>query len=341
MRLIETLILEWLKYGLNVRCSWMQVSKREKEKMSGLFDFEQDPMQFDHFDKTEDGHPVYARNGYDWTDHYLQQLSRKSPLLTKEEEIELAKRIERGDLKAKEQLILSNLRLVVSIAKKYAGRPGLSFLDLIQEGNVGLIKAVEKYNWRLGFRFSTYATWWVRQAVLQAFGEHDRPIRLPGHVIDAISKLKKVLDEEKEQNGKIPSEGELAERLKMSEKKVGHLLRIAQKPLSMEAEVAGADDTTQRLSDVIPTDEPSIEDLFFKRDMKSFLYMALSANLNKKEKEILQKRYGMICHPDSNKKWTLEQLGSEFGVTRECIRQTEKRALAKLKSAFILQQMVD
>ncbi len=303
--------------------------------------FELETQEFDRFDGPliRDEREASEASA-DWTDTYLKRLCQTSALLTKEQEIELAKRIEAGDIRAKHQLITANLRLVVSIAKKYTGRPGLSFLDLIQEGNVGLIKAVEKYNWRLGFRFSTYATWWIRQSVLQAFGEHDRSIRLPGHIIDAISKLRRVLDEEKEVHGRIPTEAELAARLQMSPKKVSHLLRISQKPLSLEAEVPGADEAVQTLSDVIPSDEPAVDEAFCKRDHQRVLREAMRT-LNPKEREILQKRYGMIHHPESNKKWTLEQLGAQYGVTRECIRQTEKRAIAKLRTAFLLQQMVE
>lgn len=310
--------------------------------MTSNFDFEAELMPFDRLEreKTDDCHTFISHTD-DWADKYLQHLSKNAPLLTKEEEIDLARRAEAGDLQAKHRLITSNLRLVVSIAKKYAGRPGLSFLDLIQEGNVGLIRAVEKYNWRLGFRFSTYATWWIRQSVLQAFSEHDRPIRLPGHAIDAVSKLRKLVDEEKERSGKVLSAAEMAEALKMSEKKVNHLLQIAQKPLSMESEVAGADEVTQSLSDVIPADEPSIEEQLFQQDSRRFLYIALNSELKPQEKEILQKRYGMIPAEGSDKKWTLEKLGDQYGVTRECIRQTEKRALAKLRSAFLHHQMVD
>lgn len=312
--------------------------------MSQFFNFDADPMQFDRMLEREEMPMVEHYGEYcvgDWTDYYLKQLNRKAPLLTKQEEIELAQRIEAGDLRAKHKLITCNLRLVVSIAKKYTGRPGLSFLDLIQEGNVGLIRAVEKFNWRLGYRFSTYATWWIRQAVLQAFSEHDRPIRLPGHVIDAITKLRKIIDDEKEKTGRVLTEAELASRMQMSVKKVAQLIRMSQKPLSLETEIPGADDAAQTLSDVIPSEELPIEERMFHHSSRTFLYLALNTTLCAKERDILQKRYGMIAASGSDKKWTLEKLGAEYGVTRECIRQSEKRALSKLRSAFIHQQMVD
>jgi len=277
----------------------------------------------------------------DWTDRYLQNLSKKAPLLTAQEEMELGKRMEQGDKEARQKLITANLRLVVHIAKRYAGRPGLSFLDLIQEGNVGLIRAVDKFNWRLGYRFSTYATWWIRQAVLQAFSEHDRLIRLPGHVIDSVTKLRKVLDDIKEQQGRTPSESELAQLLKMSEKKVGRLLRMSQKPFSLESELNNGEDDSQTLADVIPFEEPSAEDRLIHMQSKGLLDSALLDVLKNNERDILLKRFGMIGNPETGKKWTLEQLGEQYGVTRECIRQTEKRTISKLRSVFLLQQMVE
>ena len=296
-------------------------------------EFEVEPIQ-----NYEDGH-------YDWLDRYLKVLSRKSTLLTKTEELALAQRMSMGDQDARQKLITANLRLVVSIAKRYAGRPGLSFMDLIQEGNVGLIRAVEKYDWKLGYRFSTYATWWIRQAVLQAFSEHDRAIRLPGHIIDAISKLRKAMDDLKEQTGRQPSHAELAQKLKMSEKKVSQLIRIAQKPVSIEAEVSGNEESGQSLADIIPHDAPSVEDRLTKEDRSRVLFIALKTELKPKEREILEKRYGMIGQAEIGRsacqKWTLEELGQQYGVTRECIRQTEKRALSKLHRAFLHQQMVD
>lgn len=280
----------------------------------------------------------FSNDNTDWTDRYLRHLNRKAKLLTQAEEIELAQRAETGDKEARERLITANLRLVVSIAKKYAGRPGLSFLDLIQEGNIGLIRAVEKYNWRYGYRFSTYATWWIRQAVLQAFSEHDRPIRLPGHIIDAITKLRKLADQLKETEGRIATEVELAQKTGMSLKKVSHLMRMSQKPLSLECELPGGDDMSHSLGDVIPNTDLGIEELLEKRDNRSMLYMALNTRLEDKERDILKKRYGMIAGRGPGQKWTLEALGEEYGVTRECIRQTEKRAIRKLQSAFLLQE---
>ena len=290
-----------------------------------------------------------------WTDRYLRTLSKKHQLLNHAEEIALAKRIETGDLSAKHQLIQCNLRLVISIAKRYTGRPGLSFLDLIQEGNVGLIRAVEKYNWRSGCRFSTYATWWIRQAVLQAFSEHDRLIRLPGHVISAVSKIKRAIDQDIE---KTITPQKLATQLGMSEKKVNHLIHIAQKPISLEAEFNPGDDSApQSLSELIPNADQSVEDHLTSQAHHQFLAIALKESLTQKEREIVQKRFGMavagfirkhadesspsFAGGDDGKKWTLEQLGEQYGVTRECIRQTEKRALSKLRSAFLHQEMVD
>ncbi len=309
------------------------------------FDSEQEMVFLTGAEEGDDSHDFASKpeTGFsaDWTDHYLRYLNRKITLLSKEEEIALAKRIETGDLQAKQRLITSNLRLVVSIAKKYAGRPGLSMLDLIQEGNVGLIRAVEKYDWRLGYRFSTYATWWIRQSVLQAFSEHDRSIRLPGHVIDAITKLRKTIDSEKEKTGNMPSEKQLAEILKVSIKKVQQLIRISQKPVSLESEISGHDQTTQPLSEMIPLEEPAIEDQLFADDSHRFLYLALNQALQPKEREIIQKRYGIGRISEGDPKWTLERLGAQYGVTRECIRQTEKRALLKLRHVFIHHQMVD
>ncbi|MCA9840791.1 MAG: RNA polymerase sigma factor RpoD/SigA [Cyanobacteria bacterium HKST-UBA03] len=281
----------------------------------------------------------------DWTHHYLKQLGHCGKLLTFEEEKALAKAIERGDDAARRQLIHSNLRLVVSIAKKYMGRPGLSFLDLIQEGNVGLIRAVDKFDWRSNCRFSTYATWWIRQAVMQAFAEHDRLIRLPGHVINGVSKLKRAIESEKRRLDRMPTEAELAQKLGLSQKKVRRLMQAMHKPVSLETRVAGSDETDQALGDMIPCETDSIEALLEHDQQKTFLHLSFKTILNQKERDILQKRFGMApggnpvfgSNDVDHQRWTLEALGAEYGVTRECIRQTEKRALAKLKSAFLHQ----
>ncbi len=269
---------------------------------------------------------------------YLKKVSNRSGLISHEEELELARRIAQGDELAKKKLIQANLRLVISIAKRYTGR-GANFMDLVQEGNVGLIKAVEKFNYKLGYKFSTYATWWIKQSIHQAFFEHDRPIRLPGHVIDGISKLRKAYQELQEKLDRPPTDQELAQALKLSLRKVQQLLRVSQKTLSLETETVMKDGNSQTLVETLEDDRFDPEAQFLQDCSMTMLRLALQHNLNAKEREIISLRFGL--NKAQQKKMTLEQVGKLYGVTRECIRQTELRALKKLRDSSYLLQMVE
>ncbi len=276
---------------------------------------------------------------------YLKAVTRQSDLLTREEEIELAKRIEQGDEFAKRKLAQANLRLVISIAKRHAGR-GATFMDLVQEGNLGLMKAIEKFNYRLGYKFSTYATWWIKQSVFMAFAEHDRPIRLPGHVIDSVSKLRKAKHQLKEALGRPASDQELAEALKLSVRKVQQLSRVSQRIVSLEMEIPMKDGNTQTLAETIEDDRPDAASELHKRRSLKLLQLALLNHLDERERDVIAKRYGLSgaepCGFETDKKkMTLEEIGQIYGVTRECIRQTEIRALQKLRQSSFLQQLTD
>lgn len=284
---------------------------------------------------------TYDRTGIvpeDGTIRYLKQVSKQSSLLSGADEVELAKRMEQGDVFAKRKLIQANLRLVISIAKRYAGR-GAHFLDLVQEGNLGLIKAVERFDYRRGYKFSTYATWWIKQSVLQAFYEHDRTVRLPGHVIDALSKLRKVRSQLHLELDRNPTDTELAGRLELSVKKVQQLARISQKTLSLESETVLKDGNTQTLGETLEDDSASPEQKLFQQRSVECLRQALQEQLKPREREILEMRFGLKGQP--NERMTLEQIGRLYGVTRECIRQTEIRALSKLRNSSLFQQIVE
>jgi RNA polymerase primary sigma factor len=254
---------------------------------------------------------------------YLREIG-KVPLLAAEEEIELAKGFERGEKKSKDKLIQSNLRLVVSIAKKYIGR-GLSLLDLIQEGNQGLIRAVEKYDWRKGFKFSTYATWWIRQAITRAIADQARTIRIPVHMVETINKLYRISRRLMQELGREPTPEEIAEEAEIEPDRVREIFKIAQEVTSLEAPVG--EDQESFLGDFIP-DESQLSpvDAASKQLLKDHLDEVLST-LSDREARVLKLRFGL----EGNKQMTLEEVGKVFGVTRERIRQIEAKALRKLK----------
>ena len=254
---------------------------------------------------------------------YLKEIGRV-PLLTPEEEIELAIRIGDNDQQAKQRLAEANLRLVVSIAKRYVGR-GMQFLDLIQEGNLGLIKAVDKFDYTRGFKFSTYATWWIRQAITRAIADQARTIRIPVHMVETINKVKKTNSQLLHKNGRDPTAEEIAAELNMPVEKVREILRVSQEPVSLETPIGEEDDS--HLGDFIPDD-----DALAPADAASMLLLKEQLNdvlktLTLREAKVLSLRFGLEDgHPR-----TLEEVGSEFGVTRERIRQIEAKALRKLR----------
>lgn len=254
---------------------------------------------------------------------YLREIGRVR-LLTAEEEVELAKRVEKQDKEAKAKLTQSNLRLVVSIAKKYVGR-GLSLLDLIQEGNQGLIRAVEKYDWRKGYKFSTYATWWIRQAITRAIADQARTIRIPVHMVETINKLFRTSRRLMQDLGREPTAEEIGEEMDMDPDRVREIFKIAQEVTSIDAKVG--DDEDSFLGDFIEdTSQPSPVDQASRELLKENLDEVL-ATLSDREAKVLKLRFGL----NGNKPMTLEEVGKEFGVTRERIRQIEAKALRKLK----------
>ncbi len=254
---------------------------------------------------------------------YLKEIGRV-PLLTSEEEIELAMRISENDAEAKKRLSEANLRLVVSIAKRYVGR-GMQFFDLIQEGNLGLIKAVDKFDYTKGFKFSTYATWWIRQAITRAIADQARTIRIPVHMVETINKVKKTNSQLLHENGRDPTAEEIAEKIDMPVDKVREILRIAQEPVSLETPIGEEEDS--HLGDFIPDDEAQAPvDAASMALMREQLAEVLKT-LTPREARVLSLRYGL---EDGNPK-TLEEVGKEFNVTRERIRQIEAKALRKLR----------
>ena len=254
---------------------------------------------------------------------YLKEIGKVS-LLTADEEIELAKRMEQGDEDAKKRLAEANLRLVVSIAKRYVGR-GMLFLDLIQEGNLGLIKAVEKFDYRKGYKFSTYATWWIRQAITRAIADQARTIRIPVHMVETINKLIRVSRQLLQELGREPTPEEIAEEMKMPVDRVREILKISQEPVSLETPIGEEEDS--HLGDFIQDDNvPVPADAAAFTLLKEQLIEVLGT-LTEREQKVLRLRFGL----DDGRARTLEEVGKEFDVTRERIRQIEAKALRKLR----------
>lgn len=257
---------------------------------------------------------------------YLKEIGRV-PLLTPEEEIDLALKIQAGGPegeKAKQRLSEANLRLVVSIAKRYVGR-GMQFLDLIQEGNLGLIKAVEKFDHTKGFKFSTYATWWIRQAITRAIADQARTIRIPVHMVETINKVKKVSSQLLHEYGHDPSAEEIAERLEMPVDKVREIMRVAQEPVSLETPIGEEEDS--HLGDFIPDDDAPVPAEAASQTLLKEQLADVLKTLTPREEKVLRLRFGL----EDGRPRTLEEVGKEFNVTRERIRQIEAKALRKLR----------
>ncbi|GGE14761.1 RNA polymerase sigma factor SigA [Marinithermofilum abyssi] len=325
-----------------------------KEIMEKMSSFDQDPQQVDEFFESlneqgvevineDDDNLVFSQDDEEESDAlleddlsvppgvkindpvrmYLKEIGRV-PLLSAEEEVELAKRIEEGDEEAKRRLAEANLRLVVSIAKRYVGR-GMLFLDLIQEGNMGLIKAVEKFDYRKGYKFSTYATWWIRQAITRAIADQARTIRIPVHMVETINKLIRVSRQLLQELGREPTPEEIAEEMNLSPEKVREIMKIAQEPVSLETPIGEEDDS--HLGDFIPDDDAQAPaDAAAYELLKEQLKDVLDT-LSEREENVLRLRFGL----DDGRTRTLEEVGKVFGVTRERIRQIEAKALRKLR----------
>ncbi len=311
----------------------IEVIENKTDKVD--IDFQQDDLDLDGLDESivKDDTPMEIEDidlslpkGISIDDPvrmYLKEIG-KIPLLKPHEEVELARRMHEGDELAKQRLVEANLRLVVSIAKRYVGR-GMLFLDLIQEGNLGLIKAVEKFDYVKGFKFSTYATWWIRQAITRAIADQARTIRIPVHMVETINKLIRVSRQLLQELGRDPKPEEIAKEMEMTEDKVREIMKIAQDPVSLETPIGEEEDS--HLGDFIPDDDaPAPAEAAAYSLLKEQIEDVL-CSLNEREQKVLKLRFGL----EDGRARTLEEVGKEFDVTRERIRQIEAKALRKLR----------
>lgn len=266
---------------------------------------------------------------------YLREIG-KVPLLKAEEEMELAKRIEKGDAEARKRLAEANLRLVVSIAKKYTGRKNLSLLDLIQEGNMGLFRAVEKFDYRKGFKFSTYGTWWIRQAITRALADQSRTIRIPVHMVETINRFTQVQRRLLQDLGRDPLPEEIAAEMELTPDKVRHIMKISQETVSIDASV-GEDEEDSTLKDFIEDEDTITPQQAAGRELLQEHVREILADLTPREQKILEMRFGLI----DGMNHTLEEVGREFDVTRERIRQIEAKALEKIREHSKLKKLRD
>ena len=287
---------------------------------SALIDFSKDDDS-----RNMDDSMAFEGDVPDAVQMYLKEIG-KTPLLSKDEERDLAKRAEKGDEEARQRLMKANLRLVVSIAKRYVNRtPHLSILDLIQEGNIGLSRAVEKFDYRRGFKFSTYATWWIRQAITRALADQSRTVRIPVHMVETISKYTQVRRQLIQELGRDPLAEELAAEMGIDVEKVRHIQKISQEVLSIETPIGDEEDST--LSDFIPDEKNATPSQLTARAMLRDLIKEIMIDLTEREQQILKMRFGL----DDGISHTLEEVGKAFGVTRERIRQIEAKALEKIR----------
>ncbi|PIT90155.1 RNA polymerase sigma factor RpoD [Candidatus Kuenenbacteria bacterium CG10_big_fil_rev_8_21_14_0_10_36_11] len=267
---------------------------------------------------------------------YLREIG-KVPLLTTDEEMQLAKRKEKGDKEAKKKLIESNLRLVVSIAKKFAGRGGLTLLDLIQEGNVGIFRAVEKFDYRKGYKFSTYATWWIRQAITRALADQSRTIRIPVHMVETINKFQQVQRRLIQDLGREPLPEEIAAEMGEEVEKIRHIIKISQETISLESSVGDDGDDDSKLVDFMQDFKTLAPDKATALELLKTHIKDIIHELTPREQKILEMRFGLedgVFH-------TLEEVGQEFGVTRERIRQIEAKALERIKDHIGMRKLLD